>query len=142
MSQGNGKDGPKGSERREHARVPVDIRVDYESEDTFLFASITNISEMGIFIETKTPLPKGTQLNLEFELPKGGRFRERGEVMWVNPFRPAGPNLNPGMGIRFLDLSREARSKIVDLVRKIAYLDDDGPNGGGGGDDGGPVGQA
>ncbi len=135
MSQGNGKGGP-GAERRESPRVPVDIRVDYKSEDTFLFASITNISEMGIFIETRTPLPKGTQLNLEFELPKGGRFKERGEVMWVNPYRPTGPNLNPGMGIRFLDLSREARSKIVDLVRKIAYLDDDGN------DDGGSSGRA
>ena len=75
MSQGNGKGGPPGAERRESPRVPVDIRVDYKSEDTFLFASITNISEMGIFIETRTPLPKGTQLNLEFELPKGGRFK-------------------------------------------------------------------
>ena len=139
MTQGNGKGNPPGSERRVHTRVPVDLRVDYKSEDTFLFASITNISEMGIFIETRTPLPKGTQLNLEFELPKGGRFKERGEVMWVNPFRPTGPNLNPGMGIRFLELSREARSKIVELVRKIAYLDDDAHGSGDGGGGGGPA---
>jgi type IV pilus assembly protein PilZ len=97
---------------------------------------------MGIFIETRTPLPKGTQLNLEFELPKGGRFKERGEVMWVNPFRPTGPNLNPGMGIRFLELSREARSKIVELVRKIAYLDDDAHGGGEGSEGGGGGGAA
>ncbi|HEV8325162.1 MAG TPA: TIGR02266 family protein [Myxococcota bacterium] len=135
MGRGNGKQGPPGSERREHERVPVDLRVDYRSEDTFLFASITNISEMGIFIETRAPLPRGTQLNLEFELPTGGRFSERGEVMWVNPYRPEGPNLNPGMGVRFLELSGEARSKIVELVRKIAYLDDDEESGG-------PVGQA
>jgi hypothetical protein len=37
--------------------------------------------------------------------------------------------------VRFLELSGEARSKIVELVRKIAYLDDDEESGG-------PVGQA
>jgi type IV pilus assembly protein PilZ len=50
----------------------VDIEVDYKSADTFLFAYITDISAMGIFIRTNAPEPPGTLLNLSFT-PPGGR---------------------------------------------------------------------
>ena len=53
-----------GSDRRVHARVMVDIEVDYKSADNFLFAYITDISAMGIFIRTNAPEPPGTVINL------------------------------------------------------------------------------
>ena len=40
-----------------------------ETEDTFLYACITNISAMGIFVRTDTPLPVGTRLTLRFAPP-------------------------------------------------------------------------
>jgi len=113
------------SDRRSAERVPVDIRVDYRSEDTFLFASIRNISEVGIFVETKNPLPMGTSINLEFELPGGDAVAAVGRVVWVNPYRPDGENLNPGMGVRFVDLSDDARNQVMGMVRKMALIDDD-----------------
>jgi type IV pilus assembly protein PilZ len=128
-SGGNGKSNEEDvKDRRSAERVPVEIPVDYRSEKTFLFASIRNISELGIFVETRDPLPPGTSLTLHFDLPVGTRVEERGEVVWINPYRPGEENLNPGMGIRFLSLSPQAREMIVDLVRKIAYLpaDDNG----------------
>ena len=62
---------PPVSERRIYERVDVEWSVDCETEETFLYASITNISEMGIFVATHDPLEVGTRLTLRFAL--GGR---------------------------------------------------------------------
>ena len=115
-----------GIDRRVHTRVAVDIEVDYKSADTFLFAYITDISAMGIFIRTNAPEPPGTRLNLQFTPPGGQPLSLEGRVMWVNPFRPGSyDNINPGMGVQFVDLTVQQREEIVNLVRTFAYLSDD-----------------
>jgi type IV pilus assembly protein PilZ len=115
-----------GADRRIHTRVTVDIEVDYKSADNFLFAYITDISAMGIFIRTNAPEPPGTKLNLSFAPAGGPRLNLEGRVMWVNPYRPGSyDNINPGMGVQFVDLSSEQREQIVNLVRTFAYLSDD-----------------
>ena len=114
-----------GAERREHARYDLSVEVDYSHGDTFLFSYIENISEMGIFIRTEDPLALGTEIELAFTPPGGERLRLRGEVVWINPVKPGGENLNPGMGVRFVDLGPEDRERVVDLVRTIAYLQSD-----------------
>jgi type IV pilus assembly protein PilZ len=115
-----------GIERRQYERFDTSISVDYSSGDTFLFSYIQNISEMGIFIRSDTPLPIGTTLELRFA-PDGETPMEiLGEVTWINPYRPFGDNLNPGMGVRFRDLSADLRERIVALVRTVAYLRGEG----------------
>lgn len=101
--------------------------VDCVAEDTFLYASITNISAMGIFIRTNEPLPVGTPMDLAFAPPKDSDsarepFRLHGVVAWVNPLRPNGDNPNPGMGVRFTELSSEARERLVDVIHAITYV--------------------
>jgi len=122
-------------DRRIHDRFEVTWDVDCTTEDTFLYASISNISQMGIFVTTTDPLPIGTKLLLSFT-PKKNRdadatlemssasepFKLEGVVAWVNAVRPNGDNPNPGMGVRFVDLTLPDRERIVDLVRAIAYL--------------------
>jgi len=115
-----------GVDRRVHTRVMVDIEVDYKSADNFLFAYITDISAMGIFIRTNAPEPPGTVINLRFTPPGGPQLNLEGRVMWVNPYRPGSyDNINPGMGLQFIDLSAAQREQIVNLVRTFAYLSDD-----------------
>lgn len=118
-----------GRERRQWERVLVDLEVDYRSDETFLFAYITDISAMGIFVRTVTPEPPGTRLNLRFSPPAqmglGGVLELEGVVIWINPFRPGDrENLNPGMGIQFVDLDPEQRDRLKRLVRTFAYLSD------------------
>ena len=95
------------SEKRKTARVPVLFKVDWKSEGTFLFENATNISEQGIFIETKEPMPTGTTIGLQFTLPDTTKaIKVLGKVAWINPVRQkADANYNPGMGIRFENLS-------------------------------------
>ncbi|MGH7284159.1 MAG: PilZ domain-containing protein [Polyangiaceae bacterium] len=114
--------------------------VDCETEDTFLYASISNISQMGIFVSTREPLAIGTRLMLSFTPPpqsaRNGRgsvrdvsvvtgpFKLEGVVAWVNAVKENGDNPNPGMGVRFVDLTLENRERLVDVIRTIAYLRD------------------
>jgi type IV pilus assembly protein PilZ len=113
-----------GSDRRAAPRVLVDLQVDYASEENYLFAYITDISETGIFVRTTTPEQPGTHLNLRFA-PDDNRpqIEVEGLVIWVNPYRPGAPdNLHPGMGIRFVELSSDLRDRLLELVRRFAYL--------------------
>lgn len=113
-----------GRERREHTRIATCLEVDYRCDETFLFAYITDMSAMGIFIQTTTPQPAGTLLNLRFRTQDGARMDIDGRVIWVN--HPRGANsINPGMGVQFVDLQPAERNQIMSLVRTFAYLSDD-----------------
>jgi uncharacterized protein (TIGR02266 family) len=111
-------------ERRRAPRVFVDLEVDCQSEENYLFAYITDISATGIFIRTISPEPPGTQLNLRMRGPEGLVLLEvEGEVIWQNPFRPdLQDNLHPGMGVRFEALDEEKLGRLLSLIRRIAYL--------------------
>jgi type IV pilus assembly protein PilZ len=115
-----------GRDRRKFERVLVDLEVDYKCEDTFLFAYITDISAMGIFVRTNNPEPVGSRINVRFSPPGMLTLQLEGEVIWINPYRPGDrESINPGMGIKFLDLSDDQKQQLTDLVKTFAYLDDD-----------------
>jgi type IV pilus assembly protein PilZ len=117
------EDARPGPERRRSGRYPVTWSVDCQTEDTFLYAYITNISEMGIFVRTDNPLPVGARLTLRFAPPNTEtEFVLEGVVQWINPVKPLGENLNPGMGIHFESLKPEDRERLVEAVRTIAYV--------------------
>ena len=123
------------SNRRSEARHPVHLEVDCSSSgtgDTFLYAFITDISSMGIFIRTDAPLPVGTMLELGFSPPANPdgiepaprRLELTGEVMWNTRSDDSGA---PGMGVRFHHTSPKTRQRLLEIVRAIAYLDGSGP---------------
>jgi type IV pilus assembly protein PilZ len=119
-----GRERRAGRERRVHRRVMVSMEVDYRCDDTFLFAYITDLSVMGIFIQTTNPHPPGTMLNLRFKPPGHPQIDVEGRVIWINPPRKH-DSINPGMGVEFVDLSPAQREQIKELVRTFAYLSDD-----------------
>lgn len=112
------------ADRRTFDRYDVEWAVDCVASDTFLFASITNISAMGIFVRTTEPLATGTRLLLTFAPPGAESFQLEGVVAWINSLRADGDNPNPGMGIRFINLKPEERERLVEVIRTIAYLRD------------------
>jgi len=113
-------------QRREHLRVPVNIEVDYKSDENFLFAYITDLSAMGIFVKTNKPHQPGTKLQLRFKPLGAPEFMVEGQVVWINSYRPGDPDsINPGMGIQFVDTDPEIQRRLTKLVRTFAYLDDE-----------------
>jgi type IV pilus assembly protein PilZ len=116
-------------ERRSADRFDVVWSVDCEADDNFLYASITNISELGIFVRTSQPLQVGTRVKLRFQPPgQGEPFIVSGQVQWINPLHLLCENINPGMGIQFVDLCAEDRERIVDAIHTIAYVRDAAKN--------------
>lgn len=112
-------------DRRSADRIDVMWSVDCETDETFLYAAITNISAMGIFVRTTEPLPIGTLVTLRFappSIPAREPFALSGVVQWVNALRPWEDNPNPGMGIRFVSLTLADRERIVEAIHTIAYL--------------------
>ena len=61
-----------GKERRRHKRYDVKLHADVTTDDAFLFAYVSNISEMGIFLASDDPKPIGTQLKLRFKPIEAG----------------------------------------------------------------------
>lgn len=122
------KDKPRSDhdDRRAAERVDVTWSVDCETGETFLYASIQNISELGIFVLTTEPLAIGTKLTLRFAPPSHAPFVLHGVVQWINPLRPGSDNPNPGMGVRFIDLAPGERERLVDVIKTIAYVRDQG----------------
>jgi type IV pilus assembly protein PilZ len=113
---------PSASNRRSFDRFQVTWAVDCVADDTFLYASIANISEMGIFVRTVDPVPIGTKLLLSFAPPGHEPFKLEGQVAWINRLREDGDNPNPGMGVRFVALRLEDRERLVEVIRTIAYV--------------------
>ncbi len=109
-------------ERRIHDRFEVTWAVDCATDDTFLYASLANISEMGIFVRTVDPLAVGTRLWLAFSPPGHETFKLEGEIAWLNRVRPNGDNPNPGMGVRFVGLQMADRERLVEVIRAVAYV--------------------
>jgi type IV pilus assembly protein PilZ len=112
------------ADRRTFDRYEVEWAVDCVASDTFLFASITNISEMGIFVRTTEPLKTGARVLLTFSPPGAEGFKLEGRVAWVNAVRSDGDNPNPGMGVKFINLQLDQRERLVEVIRTIAYLRD------------------
>jgi uncharacterized protein (TIGR02266 family) len=86
---------------------------------SFLSDWATNISQGGIFVNTRNPLPVGTVVKLIIQLPGAGfPFDIAGRVTrvaeWDNRL-----NLAPGMGIEFIDLDGPKRERIDTFVEKL-----------------------
>ncbi len=112
----------KDSERRKHVRILVRVLVDFESPDTYLYDYSSNLSEGGIFIETDTPSPVGTELTLRFTLPGLDRvFEAKSVIRWLNQAGENGnhpvPSLGPGMGIEFLEMEPADKDLIKSFIQ-------------------------
>ena len=90
-----------------------------------MYAYIKDISSTGIFVGTRELQPVGTILQLRFSPPTSNAppIEVEGEVMWNT--ENAANNEAPGMGIRFTDMGEKTRQRVLEIVRKIAYLGSD-----------------
>ncbi|HET6414257.1 MAG TPA: TIGR02266 family protein [Anaeromyxobacter sp.] len=104
---------------RREPRTPSELRIRLAlgSMDAFVERYALNVSRGGIFVRTRDPQPPGTVVDLEVTLDNGECvIRGKGVVRWTTaPSAPGEPERSPGMGVKFLELSRESRA-LVDLV--------------------------
>lgn len=112
--------------RRESPRVAMCTQVDLGSDSNFYGGFSTNLSEGGLFIATVATPPRGTQVELTFTLPGGVPIKAHGVVRWTREVNDAMPEVMPGAGVQFVDLSPEVAASITEFVMKrdpLFYVD-------------------
>ncbi|MFP8879906.1 MAG: TIGR02266 family protein [Myxococcota bacterium] len=106
----------EGIERRKSPRADLLVRVNYTAVDALFSEFARNVNEGGIFIETETPQPIGTAVELEFKLPGMDEpLQVIGRVVRVDHEGTDGS----GMGIEFENLDDHCRDMINDVIRKL-----------------------
>lgn len=71
---------------------------------------VVDLSPGGLFIETRTARPIGSEAHLEF-LVQEGQIRAKATVQHVAPGR--------GLGLKFTAISKDDRSHLVGLIKRL-----------------------
>jgi type IV pilus assembly protein PilZ len=109
-----------GIERRSSPRAELVVRVNYQTVDSLFSEFARNINDGGIFVETDTPQPIGTSVELEFKLPGAERPIEViGNVVRSIESDQATPDGVPGMGIEFENLGSDVREQINEIIQRL-----------------------
>jgi uncharacterized protein (TIGR02266 family) len=93
--------------------APLQVAVSYRTTGAFLVAYSVNLSKGGIFLEAQ-PLPIGTLVHLELEVPEAGKLDVHGQVAWVRESPALG--LPVGMGIQFQGHLDERHGELIDRL--------------------------
>ena len=105
---------------RESYRVLVSVVVEGTNKDVAFFGRSGNISATGMLIESEKVLEKGEQLKCSFFLPGSAQIKTTGEI--VRAMKQAGGAKTYQYGLRFAQLTTEARSAIEDFVEKKSQI--------------------
>ena len=100
-------------EHRQHSRQQ--INQEFETIDEFIAEYVTNISQGGVFIRSKNPLPVGTKVTLKFSVILDDFETVEGEGEVVRVENEQG---NTGMGVAFTRLTAESKALIDDIVAR------------------------
>jgi len=104
-------------ERRQHPRIGIEWPVRIETSGGTMDAMTKDISLGGAFICCKEPLPLRETFSLILASPDYSRSLEvTAEVVWSNSNVPADKVVNRGMGIRFIQVSKETRKFINEAI--------------------------
>ena len=114
---------------RASERFDLEVKVDLESDHNFYTGLTQNISSGGVFIATHHLRKIGDRITLNFTLPGSNKtLAVETEVRWIREnsalMRAEG---GTGMGVRFINLSAEAKAAIDAFVeaRESLFYDDE-----------------
>jgi hypothetical protein len=115
------------AEKRRHLRLDQLFAVSLETTqhgDQVYVAR--NVSEGGMFLESRDPLPLGCPVLVHFTMPDGGgEIVARGEVKnhyFLNYADATGPRAMAGMGIRFVGFEDDCRVSLTDELKRLRVL--------------------
>lgn len=97
-------------------REKLEANVGATTESNFFVGFSGEISEGGVFVATYTIIPLDTHVEVLVTLPGNYEAKIPGKVLFVRD--PMDMEAEPGIGVRFEGLSREARELILRFIRK------------------------
>jgi hypothetical protein len=103
----------QGSEKRRSLRYQCEgsIEMREDGTDGHTWATFTDISLHGCYVEAQSAYPKGTALHIKLEA-HGVRVETRGTVRVSYPYL--------GMGIAFVDTSPENTARLREMLMKVS----------------------
>jgi hypothetical protein len=103
---------PVANERRQSQRYKCNGSAEFRTDaaDVRTWATITDISRGGCYVEMQATSPQETNVNLQIEV-EGIRVHVRGTVRVCYPFL--------GMGIAFTEISPEERERLESILAKL-----------------------
>lgn len=96
-------------EQRRAWRSALLLEVTYEGAGVQTETRISDISVTGVYIETMSRIPIGSNLDLTFTLPDGSTVITEGVVVHSQP--------QTGIGVKFINLNREDARRIRQFIR-------------------------
>jgi uncharacterized protein (TIGR02266 family) len=107
-----------GSDQRASVRVPVNLRMGFESYGEIRESLMTNLSRGGLFIATSQPLPLSSVIKLRLRIEESQQEIEvEAEVVALN----SGPGLKTeelGMGVKFVRMTPEQAKGVDQLYER------------------------
>ncbi|NVL93080.1 MAG: PilZ domain-containing protein [Desulfobacterales bacterium] len=103
-------------ERRQHPGVDFTLPVRVETPNGTIEAEMKNIGLGGAFVCCQKVLPLGETFVLTIEPPDHKRLTLNAEVVWSNINVPDEKIVNRGMGIRFIQIRKDDRESLNQLV--------------------------
>ena len=101
-------------DRRIYPRAKLKWPVAIKTEEGSTEGVTRNITPDGCFITCRRPLRLNVVFELAIKIPKSNSsIRATGEVVWSNIYGPDDEISPRGMGVRFINISSEARKFIA-----------------------------
>ena len=99
----------------------VGVNGEFASMAEFLTEYVTDVSSRGVFIRTDAPVPVGTELDLKFTIigDELEVIEGAGKVVRVIAF---GGDEPAGMGVEFVNLSRESEAAVARVIEALNDL--------------------
>lgn len=105
-------------DRRKNLRnqlLVLNVKMESNSKSFFGYAKV--VGKGGMFIASVNPKKVGEEFTIEFSLPDKTLVRCKSQVVWRREYSQKSKH-EPGMGVKFLDLSDDIRNKIDEWVKK------------------------
>lgn len=111
-------------DRRIIQRIPVDFRVDFIHAGDYLISCGRDISMDGMFINTISPAPVGSHVNVIFPVEGSHEVEVAALVVWN---REKSSYQKPGMGVQFLSpLPQTVKKNFLKHIDRIVILSEKG----------------
>jgi Tfp pilus assembly protein PilZ len=106
-------------ERRIDKRSDTKFEISYVHENDYLISFTRNISVDGMFVESEMPPALGSTIKLIFSIGNLNKIEINAKVMWINK---CDSSKDPGMGLKFLNMSARDKDAILKEINRVAVL--------------------
>jgi uncharacterized protein (TIGR02266 family) len=110
-------------EGRNNDRYDLSLEVTAHSGHQFFTGFTENISAGGLFVATYQTMELGSRFEMTFTIPGVEyEFKVKCDVRWVREYNETMPNMQPGMGVRFVDLTPTETQILNELLSRTDTL--------------------